>query len=154
MRDKKRVKECIKYGITDTLLVTFIITVVFQIFARPIAGMFALTGGTSREIIDVCAAALRIASTGYVFMGFSVAVQGVLQSVGDGVRPLIISLLRLVIFVFPTAYFFTKSENVVNIVWWTFPIAEILTFVIAIFILKSVYKNKVEVIEENTVISR
>ena len=40
---------------------------------------------------------------------------------------IIISLLRLVIFVFPIAYLFTKSENVTNIVWWTFLIAEILT---------------------------
>ena len=69
-------------------------------------------------------------------MGFSVAVQGVLQSLRYALRPLIISLLRLVIFVFPIAYLFTLSDNVTTIVWWTFPIAEVATAIISVFILK------------------
>lgn len=32
------------------------------------------------------------------------------------------------------------SHNVTNIVWWTFPIAEVLTAIISIFILKKSYK--------------
>ena len=60
----------------------------------------------------------------------------VLQSLGYAIRPLIISLLRLIVFVFPVAYVLTKSSNVTNIVWWTFPIAEILTAIFSAFILK------------------
>lgn len=58
-------------------------------------------------------------------MGFSIAIQGVLQSIGFSIKPLIISFLRLVVFVFPVAYLFTKFENVTDIVWWSFPIAEV-----------------------------
>lgn len=76
-------------------------------------------------------------------MGFSIAVQGVLQSLGCAIRPLIISLLRLVVFIFQIAYIFTLSDNVTNIVWWTFQIAELLTAVISIFILKRTYKEKI-----------
>ena len=101
MKDKKRIDECIKYGIIDTVIVTLILTIIFEIFAKPIASLFGLTGGTSNEIIDICKIALRIASAGFIFMGFSVTVQGVLQSIGYALRPLSISLLRLVIFVFP-----------------------------------------------------
>ena len=82
-------------------------------------------------------------------MGFSVAVQGILQSIGYATRPLVISLLRLVVFVFPTAYLFTLSDNVTNTVWWTFPISELLTFVISVFILKITYKEKIEGLGEN-----
>lgn len=149
MRDKERINACIKYGIVDTIIVTFILTIIFEIFARPLSSLFALAGGTSKEIIEVCTISLRIASIGYIFMGFSVAVQGVLQSLGYALRPLIISLLRLVVFVFPIAYIFTMSENVTNIVWWTFPIAEILTCVISAFILKKTYKEKIAIIEDN-----
>ena len=78
-----------------------------------------------------------------------VAIQGILQSIGYAVRPLIISLLRLVVFVFTVAYFFTKLENVANIVWWTFPIAEVLTAIISILILKKSYNEKIEVIGES-----
>jgi putative MATE family efflux protein len=148
MKDRKRIDDCIKYGIIDTLIVTLILTAIFEIFARPIANLFGLTGGTTTEIIDICKIALRIASIGYIFMGFSVAVQGVLQSIGYAIRPLVISLLRLVIFVFPIAYFFTLSDNVTNIVWWTFPIAEILTAIVSIFILRKSYKERIENIKE------
>ena len=148
MKDKKRIKECIKYGIIDTFIVTLILTVVFEIFARPLANLFGLAGGTTIQIIEICTIALRIASIGYVFMGFSVAIQGVLQALGYALKPLIISLLRLVVFVFPIAYIFTLSDNVTNIVWWTFPIAEVLTAIISIFILKKSYKEKLEVLDE------
>lgn len=149
MKDKERINDCIKYGIIDTILVTFILTIIFEIFAKPLSSLFALSGGTSKEIIEVCTISLRIASIGYVFMGFSIAVQGVLQSLGYAIRPLIISLLRLVVFVFPVAYLFTLSDNVTNIVWWTFPIAEILTCINSAFILKKTYKEKIETLEEH-----
>lgn len=154
MKDRERIDDCIKYGIIDTFIVTLILTVIFEIFARPIANLFGLTGGTTGEIIDICKIALRIASIGYIFMGFSVAVQGILQSIGYALRPLIISLLRLVIFVFPVAYLFTMSDNVTNIVWWTFPIAELLTAIISIFILKKSYKEKIIEAVESSKISK
>lgn len=147
MKDKERINECIKYGIMDTFIVTLILTVIFELFAKPLASLFGLTGGSTTEIIEICAISLRIASIGYIFMGFSVSVQGVLQSLGYALRPLIISLLRLVVFVFPVAYLFTLSDNVTNIVWWTFPIAEVLTALISIVILKKSYQEKVEVIQ-------
>ena len=52
---------------------------------------------------------------------------------------------------------FTLSDNVANIVWWTLPIAEILTSIISFFILKHSYKQKIEAINvkvENSKISR
>ena len=146
MQDKKRIDDCIKYGIIDTIIVTLVISILFELFARPLTNLFGLAGGTTTEIISVCVTALRISSIGFVFMGVSIAIQGVLQSIRYALRPLIISLLRLVIFVFPIAYLFTKSENVTNIVWWTFPIAEILTSIISLFILKDSYNKKIKII--------
>ena len=84
-------------------------------------------------------------------MGTTYLKKGVLQSLGYALKPLAISLLRLVIFVFPIAYLFTLSDNVTNIVWWTFPIAELLTALISVFILKKAYKEKVEIINETEV---
>lgn len=144
MKDKERVNDAIKYGIIDTFIVTLILTIAFELLAKSLASLFGLTGGSTTEIIDICGVAIRIASIGYIFMGFSVAVQGILQALGYALRPLVISLLRLVIFVFPIAYLFTLSDNVTTIVWWTFPIAEVATALISIFILKKSYKEKVE----------
>lgn len=84
-------------------------------------------------------------------MGISVAIQGVLQSIRHALRPLIISLLRLAIFVFPVAYLFTKSKNVTKVVWWTFPLAESLTAIISLFILKDSYDKKIKIIKSEKV---
>lgn len=147
MQDRERIDDCIKYGIMDTMIVTLIISILFEIFAYPLANLFGLVGGETKEIIKVCTIALRISSIGFIFMGISVAIQGILQSIRYALRPLIISLLRLVIFVFPVAFLFTKSSDVVKIVWWTFPIAEILTSIIALFILKDSYNRKIKAIK-------
>ena len=149
MQDKKRIDDCIKYGIIDSIIVTLIISILFEIFAYPLAKLFGLAGGTTEEIIKVCTTALRISSIGFIFMGISVAIQGILQSIRYALRPLIISLFRLVIFVFPIAYIFTKSNNVTEIVWWTFPITEVLTSIISLFILKDSYNRKIKNIKED-----
>ena len=147
MQDRKRIDDCIKYGIMDTMIVTLIISILFEVFAYPLANLFGLVGGETKEIIKVCTIALRISSIGFIFMGISVAIQGILQSIRYALRPLIISLLRLVIFVFPVALLFTRSSDVVKIVWWTFPIAEVLTSIIALLILKDSYNRKIKVIK-------
>lgn len=147
IQDRKRIDDCIKYGIMDTMIVTLIISILFEVFAYPLANLFGLAGGETKEIIKVCTIALRISSIGFIFMGISVAIQGILQSIRYALRPLIISLLRLVIFVFPVALLFTRSSDVVKIVWWTFPIAEVLTSIIALLILKDLYNRKIKVIK-------
>lgn len=144
MKDKKRSLDCIKYGVLDTFIVTLIITAIFEIAANPLSKLFALSGGSTKGLIPVCEKATRIASIGYVFMGFSVAVQGVLQALRYAFKPFFTALLRLVVFAFPVAYLFTLSSNVTSIVWLTFPIAEFLTAVVSFFMLKNVIKNKIE----------
>lgn len=146
MKNKARAADCIKYGITDTLITTLIIAVLFELTAVPLSRLFALSGGDSSVLVDVCAKATRIAALGFVFMGFTVAVQGVLQALGYAAKPLILSAFRLVVFVFPLALLFTRSQNVVNIVWWTFPIAEFLTFIFAIIFLKQAIRRKISVL--------
>lgn len=116
MKNKKRIDDCIKYGIIDTIIVTLIISIAFEISAHPLAKLFGLANDTNKEIINVCTTALKISSIGFIFMSISVAIQGIPQSIRYALKPLIISLLRLVIFVFPLAYLFTKSNNVTTII--------------------------------------
>lgn len=142
MRNEKRAKACVKYGIIYTVLIELVLTLLFEAAAKPLSMLFALSGGSSAVLVDVCAMATRIASTGYAFMGFTVAVQGALQALGYAVKPLLLSFFRLVLFVFPLTFLFTLSENVLNIVWWTFPIAEVLTCIFAYAFLKNAVAKK------------
>ena len=150
MKDRKRIDECIKFGIVDTIIVSLMITLLFELLAHPLSQLFGLSGST-QEMIDICSTALHIASLGFVFMGISVAIQGVLQSIGYAIRPLMIALLRLVIFVFPIAYFFTLTENVTTLVWWTFPISELLTVIVSFIILKKSYNERISPIKNESI---
>lgn len=144
LKNKERSLECIKYGIFDSCIVALLLTILFEVIARPLSELFALSGGKTKELIDVCERAIRIASIGYVFMAVSVSIQGVFQALRNSVYPLITASLRLIVFVFPLAYLFTLSEDVLNLVWFTFPIAEVLTAVISLLLLRHIVKQKID----------
>ena len=67
--NKTRIKECIKWGIIDTIIVAITITIIFEILASPIAKLFGLTttGENKEQIISLCKMSIGIASIGYVF---------------------------------------------------------------------------------------
>ncbi len=146
MKDKQRAIDCIKYGVIDTLIVCAVIAALFECIATPLAKLFALSEGSSDALIAVCERATRIGAISFVFMGFVVAVQGVLQALGYAVKPLVLSLLRLCVFVFPTAYLFTLTKDVTKTVWWTFLIAEALTCIFAAVFLKQAINKKIKTI--------
>lgn len=139
--DRQRVQDTVRYGIRISVLISLIITLLFQLLAQPISALFALTVEESSivsrsDIISMCRTALHIATLGYVFMGFSVAIQGILQGFRKVYSPLIISALRLLVLVLPIAYLFTRSSHVTTLIWWTFPIAEVLTAIVAFLLLR------------------
>ena len=145
MRNKERVKAGIKYGILDSVIVAVVITVLFESLAVPLAKLFAMAGGEGGEAIqNTVVTAVRIAAIGYVFMAVSVAIQGVLQAFRYALFPLLISFLRLCALVLPIAYLFTLSDNVINTVWWAFPIVEVVTAAVSVLLLKVAYNKKVQ----------
>ena len=149
LRNKRRVQDCIKYGVAVSFIVAAVITVLFECLAAPLSKLFGMASGEAGdEIQTTVTTAIRIASIGYVFMSFSVAVQGVLQAFRYALFPLLISFLRLCLLVLPIAYLFTLSDIVVNIIWWTFPIVELVTAVISAVILKLAYNKKVSPMDE------
>lgn len=140
--NKVRSVACIKSGIIDTFIVSFVITVLFECLAVPLADLFGMASGSSgKEITETVITAIRTASIGYIFMGFTVAVQGILQAFRYAAMPLVLSLLRLSVFVFPIIWLFTLSPNANYLIWWTFPIAEFLTAIIAFTLLIFAYKK-------------
>ena len=137
LKDERRIKACIKWGIIDSVIVAAIITILFEVLANPISNLFGLTltGNNKNQLISLCQISIRIASIGYIFMAISLAIQGILQAYRKSVSPLIISLLRLIILLIPVSLIFIFKDNAKDIVWWSFPIAELLTAVISFFVL-------------------
>lgn len=141
MGNKARIRDGIKYGLLYTLAIMVIGTAIVEIFASPFARMFGLSGETEA----LCVSAMRIISISFIFAGINIALQGVFQALNGGPESLIVSLCRQLIFVLPVAWGFAqltlKLSAPVWVIWTTFPIAEIVTAVIAYFLMRRIGKK-------------
>lgn len=144
MKNKKRIKQGIKYGILYTVAIMAVGLIILQIFAVPIIGIFALSDETRK----LCVLAIRIITLGYLFVGANIAYQGIYQALGHGISSLVLSLLRLVVISLPLAWVFTKIPYVESMIWMAFPIGEVISFVVGIFIMKSISKKDIDTINE------
>ena len=70
LNDISRIKQCIKWGIIDTVIVAAIITILFECLDGPIAQLFGLTatGDNKDTIIDLCKNSIRITYKCYVII--------------------------------------------------------------------------------------
>jgi len=142
MGDRKRVRDCVKYGQIYTAVIMILGFAAIEILAVPFSEIFGLSG----EIQQLCISAMHIISICFVFAGVNIAFQGVFQAMDGGLESLVVSFCRQIIFVFPFAFLFSyitkRNPDMDFISWWTFPIAEILTAIAAFFLFKRLWKSK------------
>lgn len=142
MRNKKRIQDGIKYGLLYTAILMIAGVIITEFFPSAFATVF--NAGQSREYFI---SAMRIISISFVFAGINVAYQGVYQALDGGMESLIISLLRQLIIILPLAEIFSiisKNSNIgVSLIWWAFPITEIIACVVGYVLLKKIRKIKV-----------
>ena len=135
--NKDRLRDCVKYGQLFTAVIMLAGFAVIEIFAVPFSGIFGLSGETQQH----CISAMRIISISFVFAGANIAYQGLFQAMEGGIQSLVISVCRQILFVFPFALIFANT-GVEWLSWTVFPIAEILTFVIAAVMFKKLRCKK------------
>ncbi len=139
MKNKERISNCVKYGHIYTIIIMIAGLIAIEIFAVPFSDIFGLSGETQKLFIS----AMRIISVSFVFAGINIAFQGIFQAMEGGIESLIISICRQVVFIFPFAFIFagiTKSDTSISwLSWITFPIAEMLTAVIAVMLFKRIW---------------
>lgn len=142
--DKKRVKEGIFYGMLYIGIIMLIGLVILETFTNPLVGLFDM----SKETENLCILASKIIATGFLFAGGNIAIQGVFQALGCGLDSLIVSVLRLCVVVLPLAWLFTKFANADFMIWWAFPIAEFVAFLVAVALLLHANNKIIKPIEE------
>lgn len=144
MRNRKRVTDGIKYGMIYTFIIMLAGTAIIEAVAAPLAGMFGLSGQTEY----MCIGAMRLISLSFVFAGGNVAFQGVFQALDAGVQSLVISICRQILFVLPPAWGFAGmaagNNDKIWVVWFTFIIAEVMSFIIAALFMRKIYKRKIK----------
>ena len=139
MHSKKRVQDGIMYAIV-LMIVGVAIT---EIFPGAFATLF--NAGQSREYFI---GAMRIISVSFIFAGINVAYQGIYQALDGGIESLVISLLRQLIVILPLAGIFStfvrNGQMGISLIWWAFPITELIACLVGYVFLKKIRKNKVE----------
>lgn len=143
MGNKKRIKDGIKYGLLYTIILMFLGILITEIFPGAFASLF--NAGQSRAYFI---GAMRIISISFLFAGINVAYQGIYQALDGGMESLVISLLRQLIIILPLAGVFSifvrNGQADVALIWWAFPITELIACLVGYVFLKRIKKNRVD----------
>ncbi|MBQ8559126.1 MAG: MATE family efflux transporter [Tyzzerella sp.] len=142
-RNKKRIKDTLKLSIGIAVGIMLIGVIVFQMIPITLLRMF----DASELMIEIGVPALRIISLSFIFAGYSIVCSAVFQALGNGVYSLIISIARQIVVIIPVAFIFAKLFGL-GMVWWSYPIAEVVSVVVCTIFLKRIFKEKVSSIED------
>ena len=143
MGSKKRIKDGIRYGLIYTIALMILGILITEIFPNAFATLF--NAGQSRAYFI---SAMRVISISFLFAGINVAYQGIYQALDGGLESLVISLIRQLVVILPLAGIFSifvrNGQADVALIWWAFPITELLACLIGFVFLKKIQKKKVE----------
>lgn len=141
-RNKKRIKDTLKLSIGIAVGIMLVGVIIFQTAPTTLLRMF----DASELMIEIGVPALRIISLSFIFAGYSIICSAVFQALGNGVYSLIISVARQIVVIIPVAFFFAKLFGL-GMVWWSYPIAEIVSVVVCTIFLKRIFRERISSIE-------
>lgn len=137
------IQDGIRYGLLYTVVLMILGIAITEIFPEAFAALF--NAGQSREYFI---GAMRVISISFLFAGINVAYQGIYQALDGGIESLVISLLRQLIIILPLAGIFSvfvkNGQMGVSLIWWAFPITEIIACLVGYVFFKKIRKNRVE----------
>lgn len=132
----QRVREIFKTALCTALLVMAAGTVLCLLIPESLIGMFSSNAAT----VSAGAAALRIICTGFMVSSVSVVVCGTMEGLGFGVMSFLISLLRYVVVILPSAWLLSRVIGADG-VWHAFWIAEAVTAAVSVIIYSRVLRR-------------
>lgn len=143
MGSKKRINDGIKYALMYTTALMIVGILITELFPGAFATLF--NAGQSRIYFI---GAMRVISISFIFAGINVAYQGIYQALDGGIESLIISMLRQLIIILPLAGIFSifvkNGQMGVSLIWWAFPITEVIACLVGYVFLKRIKKSRVE----------
>ena len=111
---------------------------VFQLKPDLLLRMF----NASDEMIGIGVVALRAISLSFLLAGICIIGSSSLQALGHGVFSMLISFGRQLIVLLPAAYLLAQTGNL-DLVWYSFPIAEIASLALTTTFLLRVYRRSI-----------
>lgn len=141
---RSRIIKTVKLGIVYASSLTLLALAVFQIFPDQLLLMF----DASENMLSIGRVALRVCSLSYVFAGFCIATGAVFQAMGNGFYSMIVSFMRQIVVLLPAAYLLSLTGELAA-VWWSFPIAELMSLTVSALLLARIYNKIIKHVPDN-----
>ncbi len=140
---RKRLVKTIKLSMGYAFLLLFLGFLVFECAPATLLGLF----DASEDMIAIGVPALRTIGIHFLVAWYCIIAGSVFQALGNGVYSLVVSVARQLVVLLPAAYILAKLGGL-HAVWWSFPIAEIMSFMVSTFFLIAIYRKVISKIPD------
>lgn len=138
-RSSKRIMDTLKKSTISACVIMLLGVLCFQFCPDLLLDIFNPTP----DFLTMGRSALRIISLSFPFAAVGIALSGSFQALGNGLYSTFTALCRQLLALLPAAYLLSLSGNV-NLVWWAFPIAELVSFLATLILFLRLYRQKIK----------
>ena len=138
-RRSDRIKEALVFSVSLAVGIMLCGTLAFNIFPQALLGMF----NASEEMLRIGVPALRIISLSFGLAGACIATGSIFQAFSSSYYSLIVSVGRQLVVLIPVALFLS-SFGEVTLIWWAFPIAELMSALLSVVFFRRLYSRTVK----------
>ena len=142
-KQRKRMIKTIKLSLIVAFCLTFIGFLSFEAIPQVLLGMF----NASEDMLIIGVPALRIIGIHYLIAWFCIVIGTVFQALGKAVFSMIVSIMRQLVVLIPAAYILAKLGGL-HAVWWSFPIAEVISLLVTLFFFIKIYREIISKLPE------
>ena len=140
---RERVVKTLRHTVTYAVCIMAVGLLIFQLFPTQLLKMFS----ASDTMLSLGVPALRIISLSFILAGFGISCSSIFQALGKAVYSMFVSIARQLVALLPVAYFLAQFGNV-NLIWWAFPIAELISIIMTIIFMFRIFRTIVNKIGE------
>ena len=144
-RQPGRITGTLKRTVGTAMAIMLVGLAVFQLFPDVLMGFFSTSqDAAGGEFVQLGISALRIISLMFPMAAVGIALGGAaFPAMGNGLYSTITSLCRQLIVLLPVAFLLSLTGDV-HAVWWSFPIAELVSLVITLLLYGKIYRSKIK----------
>ena len=144
-RQPKRITGTLKRALGAAMGIMLLGLAVFQLLPDLLLSIFNPTD----TFLELGRSALRIVSFHFPLAAVGIALSSSFQAMGNGIYSTIVSLMRQLVVLLPAAFLLSLSGDV-HLVWWAFPIAEVVSMVTSLYFYSRIYHRQIKPLFEQT----
>jgi Na+-driven multidrug efflux pump len=138
-KNRKRIDDALKFAFALAISIMLVGTIVFELIPGVLLKMF----DASDDMLAIGIPALRIIAVHFPVAAASIVMGSIFQAFAKSIYSLFVSIGRQLVVLIPVAYLLSLTGNL-NAVWFAFPIAEVVSFILSLTFFRIVYRSTVE----------